>query len=375
MMFTSNKKTDGDVRSQALAWYVERLDGEPSPQDEAAFEVWLAADPAHEQEYRQLDVLCGQLGAFGNAPQIEQAKAYAARYRATTGRAGYFRWLGGAGQGRGLALAASVALIFAGWAAFNTGVFLPDDGHYSTALGEQLSVELADGSTVRLNTATEIDVVFSESERRILLRRGQASFDVAHNAVRPFVVEAGEGTVTAVGTVFDVYDNGEAVTVTLIEGIVEVRQRDDVAAVRPALSTAGLQSATDDETDPAATQLTVPGPAARTVAELYAGDQISMGPGRGLTPVARVDVARVMAWEDGMIDLQNTPLREALLEVNRYSSVKLELTNDSLADVEVSGIFRVGKPENFVRALEVRFGLHATRPAKNRILLEPAAAG
>lgn len=377
MMYTRKKKSNGAARSQALAWYVERLDAELSPEDEAGFNAWLAADPAHEREYSQLDTLCEQLGAFEAAPQVEQAKAYAARYRAQAARAGAFARFGVAGSWQALA-AASAVLLVAGWLAINSGFFSLSDGHYQTALGEQFTVELADGSMVRLNTDSSLDVAYSEYERRVLLHQGQASFDVASDPMRPFVVEAGEGIVTAVGTTFDVYNNAGVVTVTLIEGIVQVRRRG--AALDEPTPPAQLAPNLSPPADDAGAEIALPvappvaplvTSMALAVAELHPGEQVSFAPGGGLTPVAQVDVVRVMAWEDGMIDLQNMPLRDAIHEVNRYSEIKLVLLGAELDDASISGIFRVGKPENFVRALETRFGLRASRTAGDRILLRP----
>lgn len=371
------KETDGAARSQALAWYVERLDGDLSPDDEAAFNAWLAGDPAHRREYGQLDVLCEQLGAFEAAPQVEQAKAYAARYRAHAAQKRRFAGLVSAPM-MGMAAASLIAVVGV-WLFMGQGLVSSGQGSHMTALGEQQTIDLADGSIVRLNTLSSVEITYSDEERRVLLHNGQASFDVAPDKARPFVVEAGDGVVTAVGTSFDVYRAGDDVTVTLIEGIVEVRNRDGVALPSPsppsspaaiAPPATALQSAAE-----ASTHVTDVSGILPAVAELRPGEQISIGRGGALTAVAQVDVERIVAWRDGNIDLHDTPLRQAIAEVNRYSEVKLVLADDDLAGVEVSGLFKIGKPKNFIRALETRFGLRAVQTSDGRILLQPPAAG
>ena len=377
-MTVVESQAEDSAREQALAWYVELQDDELSAEERAAFHAWLAADPAHEREYRQLDALWQSLDDAADTPQAAQAEQYAAYYEAEADRRRRPRMAFGiprpSGAGAWSALAAAgLVVALTGWLAVASGLFAPDVQHHATLLGEQRTIELADGSTVRLNTQSAIDVAYSDAERRVRLLDGQASFDVAKDAGRPFVVGVGDGEVVAIGTAFDVYKAGQQVTVTLLEGIVQVRRSDTVAAIQPASEPAVLPAdgaAVVDQTAPAE-------PVAKptVVAELRPGEQVSIGQGGTLTAVARVDVDRVTAWRDGKIDLHYTPLASAIAEVNRYSKVKLVLTDDRLAQVEVSGIFKAGNPNSFVRALEVRFGLYAVRTDDDRILLKSPARG
>ena len=353
-MTKHNEKSPATARSEALAWYVERMEPGFTAEQEAEFEHWFAADPVNQREYEQLDMMCSSLGAFEKAPEVLQAKAYAERYRAVAeGRAKAEMPVLITPRIYAMAAAASLVLIFSAWTFLSSQMLAPGVENYATALGERRLVELADGSTVQLNTQSVVDVAYSSDERQITLHRGQASFDVAHDPDRPFVVLAGDGVVTAIGTSFDVYRMGQDVRVTLLEGIVEVRQRPAPADEAEAIAVSGVYN----------------------VAELRPGEQISIAHGTGLTPVEKVDINRVSAWKSVNIDFQNTLLRDAIVEVNRYSPVKLEIADDSLADIEVSGIFKTGQPGNFIRALEIRFGVRSSQAPGNRILLEPAANG
>ena len=105
--------------------------------------------------------------------------------------------------------------------AIGGAVFWNGQGLYTTAVGEQRVIQLADGSNVSLDTDSRIRVRFAGAERRLELERGQALFDVADDG-RPFVVVAGDTSITAVGTVFDVRRHSDGVKVTLVSGVVDV---------------------------------------------------------------------------------------------------------------------------------------------------------
>src|SRR5947209_3857903 len=98
-----------------------------------------------------------------------------------------------------------------------------DSGHvYATAAGEQRECLLKDGSVVTLGAASSLTVTFTQARRVAVLDRGEARFRVQHDPWRPFTVFAGLGSVTAVGTVFDVRRYSSRVFVTVSEGVVEV---------------------------------------------------------------------------------------------------------------------------------------------------------
>lgn len=217
-----------------------------------------------------------------------------------------------------VAVGAAVTLAAAGW------VWLDSRNRFSTDVGEMRLVQLADGSSVRLDTDTRVKVRFDGQRRVVDLEQGQALFTVAHDAGRPFLVRAGETQVTAVGTVFDVRRNQADVRVTLVSGIVEVSSGRERAAPR----------------------------------RMMAGQQTKVTASR--TETRAVDVAGATSWSDGRIVLQDTPLREAVAEVNRYLTQKIELDPSAGAEVPVSGVFKVGDREAFVSTSAAALGLEVT---------------
>jgi transmembrane sensor len=217
-----------------------------------------------------------------------------------------------------------------------------------TEVGHLDQLALPDGSIVRINTDSRVEVAYSAGERRVRLVRGEAYFTVAKDATRPFVVDAAGVAVRAVGTAFNVRLRPAGVDVLVTEGTVRV-------------------------SDPVrATGLARPAPpvVAPGLPLLKAGERliISVGEGSGepVVPVAPVvvpaaEMARALAWQDQRIDVVAVPLAELVTEFNRYNSQKLVVADAALGERRFGGSFRVDAPETFARLLETRFGLRVER--------------
>lgn len=222
------------------------------------------------------------------------------------------------------AATASAILIFAGWS------WVQSRTVFATSVGEQRVVQLADGSSVRLDTDSRIRVRFDGERRGVELEAGQALFEVAHDAGRPFVVRAGQAKVTAIGTVFDVRRRPTGTNVTLVSGAVEIAGGGDVWRIRP-----GEQA-----------KVTATGAVATAV-----------------------DVAAVTGWTEGRIIFRDTPLSEAVAEVNRYLTDEVELNAPALANEPVNGVFKTGDRDAFVSVTSEVFGLRASPGSDGAIRL------
>jgi transmembrane sensor len=227
---------------------------------------------------------------------------------------------------------------------------------FATHVGEQRRVALEDGSSVMLNTASEISVKYTAAQRTLTLVKGQATFEVAKDASRPFVVRVGQGTVTALGTVFDVYRQDDRVTVTLLEGSVAVLPKADDSGE------AGAASANASGAGAA--------PGAVTPIVLTAGQQVSYAESDPLPMRVQADVERALAWRRKKMDFRDTLLPEAIAEANRYSNVKIELRAPGLENARMSGVFDTdGK--GFIEGVQAYFGLQAEPVGSDRIVLTP----
>jgi transmembrane sensor len=207
---------------------------------------------------------------------------------------------------------------------------------YSTAVGEQRLVRLEDGSRIRLNTDSRVRVAFSRGERRLVLARGEAYFDVAHDARRPFIVQAGDASVRALGTRFDVRRDAGQVRVTLLEGRVRVRH--------------------DGQ------------PRSWTLAP---DQQLTLSAG-GAGTTRTADGASATSWTTGRLVFHETPLAAAIAEVNRYSDRKVALDAQGLSGRLVNGVFDVGDTDSFVRGVAALIELKATATPDGSIRLQAA---
>jgi transmembrane sensor len=217
-----------------------------------------------------------------------------------------------------------------------------NDVVYVTRTGEQLKVTLEDGSEVALNTRSEIRVRFSEKERKIQLKRGEAFFRVAHNPASPFVVAASKGDVRALGTAFNVRLQGNEVEVLVAEGLVRVATRrqskDDTLSVPSLLLRAG-----------------------RSVTY----DSVLAAP----TNVERAQLRQRLAWTEGKWAFNGQTLNQVVVELRRHSDKRIEIADPETANLRIGGYFDIGDVEQFLRALESGFGVQHQHVSPQLILL------
>lgn len=214
-------------------------------------------------------------------------------------------------------------------------------GTIQTAGGERTSVTLQDGSTVHLNTNTTISVELSDARRRVTLKKGEAWFSVGPDRTRPFDVEAGHGTTRAVGTEFNVRQDHDGATVTVIEGTVEVSQTDQPASADRAVH----------------------------VKPVTVGEQIQYSRCTGIGHVSHADLVQVTGWRCGQLVFDLKPLAEVVTEVDGYWPGKILVMNSDLRRHRISGVFKTGDPDAVVHALETTFRMKSVKVAGYLIVL------
>ena len=312
--------TSTRLTQEAADWYA-RLHSETLTEvEEARFKAWLAGDPARQREFDQLSALWDKLDGVARSPEV-LADLHAAASSAAVAPSRMSRR-----AALGWALAAGVA----GVAGFVTWERLFAFETYRTGVGELRTIQLSDGSSITLNTSSHARVRLTRSERRIELLAGQASFEVAPDPGRPFVVSVHDAEVLALGTVFDVYRRDDDTVVTLIEGRVSVAPNGPPIVLSP-------------------------------------GEQLTFG---GRAPYrTNADLRRVSAWRSRKLDFADTPLTDAITEANRYSHLKIELRAPELAEARISGIFEAGHNDVFAEGLRAYFGLQVHRSGDDLIIL------
>lgn len=337
-----------DIETCAADWIAERdrSNGQLPPERRTALDSWLAASTAHRVAYLRLEqawqraerLRALQPGApplaAPESPGLDVRGEAAGRQPAgmsgwRTGRqsggtsAGLPGWLsarpalwrGAAGVGL-----ATLALVLG----LQVVGPRPNTVDYATARGQRESVMLADGSQLTLNTATQVRTEVTPLSRQVWLQSGEAFFDIAHDAQRPFVIHAGKQRVTVLGTKFSLQRDGDKLRVTVLEGRVQVQA--DQASSRP----------------------TVLARADTAVAE---ADNLLV------TRVSPQQLSARLGWLQGKLVLNEVTLAEAARQFNRYGRKQLVIQDAAAERIVIGGVFEAGNVEAFARLLHAGFGL------------------
>ena len=307
------------VDAAAADWLAAR-DGQGwTPERQQALDDWLAQSTSHLVAFLRLETAWTRADRLRALQGSQDTQDTQGKPR-TIARPAFWthrvtRW--GVGAAAALGLALSIGLSEPG------GVWPWRAGEsHATAVGERAVVALTDGSSLTLNTATSLRTEVDARERRVWLDSGEAYFDIAHDARRPFVIHAGAQRVTVIGTRFSLRRDGDRLRVRVIEGRVQVDGQSGASAVLAAADV---------------------GEATRASLKLVHE-----------TPQA---VAGGLAWMQGKLQLDGMTLAQAAEEFNRYNRRTLRIENERAAQTRIDGTFDVNNVDGFARLLRAGFGL------------------
>jgi transmembrane sensor len=338
---------------EAAAW-LTRLQ-EAGADTSAGFEVWLNADPEHAVAWQKVHEPWALIGEQAAAPEFVELRR-AALSEARGQRRDRSRRFRGWGWPKVAVAAALLTVTIGGLLLWQYTQPLA----FRTAAGERRTLTLNDGSTVTLDSQSEVKVRYGRSARELTLSKGQARFEVAHDVERPFSVLAGGEKVIATGTVFNVDLLGSRVLVTLIEGhVVVLPQTPTSGAPDPSRSSPSTVSA--HRLSAVMTRRTTRDPATfgsgRGV-ELNAGEQLIASPAEVLS-IEPVNVERATAWAQGELVFDNEPLSSVVARINRYTTSRVDLADEATANLKISGVFHTGDLEGFVSTITSYLPLRA----------------
>ena len=307
-----------EVESQAAAWAIICAERTLTTQEQQQFDRWIGASSRHLGAWVRAQAIWADVDRVVAIDQPSRAEAVEPRRT--------LHW-------RRYAMAASFVV------AMISGVTAYDrlEGRVSTARGEVREIALEDGSRLMLNSDSVVQIRFDGDQRRVILRRGEASFDVAHDSARPFLVTADDVTVRAVGTRFAVDMADDDVEVTVEEGVVAVTE-----------------------------------PGSSAPARLLRRNQQFVAAPTGVRRAALDDgeIGRQLAWRRRQLVFNGESLGRAAEQVNRYSDVRVTIDDPTLARAEFIGVFRMGDGRAFAHAAAQAFngqviarddGLHLQR--------------
>lgn len=312
------------VDEAALAWVAKQAAGRLSDADRAAFDAWYAENLRHQGAYLRAQAIWHTLDKATIQQNLRPGQL--PRHAPVSRRA----------------VIAGGMVAAAGLAALLLPRRAPD-AVLTTTLGEFRKVPLPDKSVASLNSGSHVEVRMTSKLRRVVLVEGEAWFEVAKNPEKPFVVEAGDVRVRAVGTAFSVRRRDGGADVLVTEGVVE------------AWSEGGSAD----------------GPRRR----LSAGDEAFVPSDAAAIRVAAApaEVERKLAWREGNIVLDNETLDEAAAEFNRYNSQKITIADPAVGKLRFVGQYRIDQPAQFAQSVQAVTGATVSIEDGSILIGRPAA--
>lgn len=306
-------RLDAGVLSEAAAWLARLRSDERTGADELGLQAWLAESEDHRRAFDVVNTAWETAG--GLRRELPVASSFGAARRRKPPVA---------------ALAAAVALVVC--AAGGLMAWMAQQGRvesYTTAVGEQRRIALADGSTMILDTDTAAQVRMKPRSRHVAVTHGRVHFDVAKDNSRPFAVKFGDRQVVAVGTAFDVANYGERASVVMTSG-------------RVLLEAAGAR---------------------RLISR---GERLSFNGNRFVQD--QPDLDGLTAWQSGRALFDNQPLKDVVREMNRYSRRPIVLASADLGEMRVSGAYETSDLEGFAVSVATLLPL-SVQPRPDRLVL------
>lgn len=325
---TEHVQSWADKPTTAVEWFARIKSGSITEAELEEYRALTANDPRFREEQRKLEATWSTAGALHDDPDIQRI-AQLTTDADKPGRQFFTRrWIEGA-----TGIAAALVLIVATLFISQQPDLHSQVSHYATVIGEQEAVTLSDRSSVTLNTATELRVQYTGTLRKAELMAGEATFEVAHDAGIPFEVHANGGVIRVLGTTFNVqlFDDGST-RVSVLEGRVEVRTGE-----APKSRQASVQLE--------------PGQAVEFRANELSG-------------VTRADLDRIEGWHSGRIKFHDWPLRQLLVEYNRYTD-EILYVEPAAEGIRFSGSFSLHNKEELIQAIEEAFHITVHRRTRS----------
>lgn len=295
------------VREQARAWFGLQQSGEISAEQQEALMRWRQQSLEHEQAWMELQQVWSLSAHISQSHiqhvlnSIEPPPRPARRWFLKTAVA--------------MAVVAAVGSVIWGDTLWESAQY---EAVLLTRLGEQQQVELLDGSVLQLNTDTRGHVRFYTAERRVTLDQGEVFFAVSADAARPFRIDTPQGRVEVTGTRFNVRVSPQQMQVVVESGSVQVSSGPWWAPERQTLS---------------------------------AGQGVQAESGKAALALAEHSLDNALAWQRGKIVIDDLPLEQALVEINRYLPIPAQLVSPKSKTYRVSGVFSIQDPQSFIQML------------------------
>ncbi|MCI5074041.1 FecR domain-containing protein [Oricola sp.] len=315
------------ITDEALDWFMRLQDSTPDAAILRDFERWRRSDDRHLEAFDRLERMHG-MASMRLAVEADDRKRGALSMNSHRAHAGTVP-----ARVRTMVAAAAAIIVLAVGVLQGPDLWLDWQADHVTAVGERKTIDLPDGSVMRLNTASAAALDFEDGRRSVRLLKGEAYFDVRHDDAHPFTVTAQFSETVDIGTAFAVRRGDTGDSIVLEEGLVDVSRFS------------------------------------------WPEDRVRLDPGQmivadedSLSPVGEVDLARALAWLDGRIIFREQSFATALATLRRYYDGRVIVADNRLKDLLVSGNYDLDQPEAAIRTLAEAAGVSVTR-LPGRILI------
>ncbi|MEC7931788.1 MAG: FecR domain-containing protein [Pseudomonadota bacterium] len=325
---------DRDAIEAEAARLLARLENNPSPQDEADICAWIEADPRHAVAFARAEA------AWDASERLKSAAADITLppLQSTLSEEDQRR------LSRNIMVAAGVAILLFIVAAIVTVRTYSGIEHFETGVGQMRDIALEDGSTLHLNSDSEVEARFTSNGRKVRVLKGEASFEISHDPDRPFDVEARAAVIRAVGTAFNVRLRPSLVELTVTHGTVTVHSGDSPQQQVVAGSGAVIQP--------------------RSIALTRLGPRL---------------IEQRTAWREQMVELDGETVEQAAGEFNRYRKTPILIGDTRVSALRIGGRFRTTDSREFLTALQTSLPVRAVDGEDGSVMLlyrdETASAG
>lgn len=331
-----------DIYEEPSKW-LAKLDRGLKREEEASLKKWLASDPDHYDRLLRLAELWDRMDSLSRLTELFPTS------ESQSPRPGWSH----------AAIAASLLVVVGAMIWTFSGYGLLDDRrvatldaqqYIETAVGQQSTIGLPDGSQLLLNTDSKVAISYDGYERKLILDRGEIHITVAHDEMRPLRVYTRGKVFQAVGTAFNLeLKKNDRIELIVTDGAVLVAENDRFNA--------NMASNSDD------------GKIKPLIVSEGEKARINSPEERAVADIVAEDIEAQLSWREGAIVFQGETLAEALAEVERYVSVDFVLEDEELNTMRVAGRFRTGDVAELLTTLKDNFGIIHYRVDQDTIVL------
>ena len=288
---------DNSIIEKAVEWHLQLNSAAASDADRANFEAWQHQNPAHALAYSRIERMWGKFAVV--EPNAAKASIESAL---KSGKA--IKKIAQHGKGIAFGFVAIISA-FSALQSQPAQIWLAEN---KTAIGEQRSIALPDGSTLMLNTNTALDIDFSDHQRTIKLYQGEVLITVAKDKSRPLIIATSQGTARALGTKFNVKMINDATQVVVIKSSVETCTKPNLLSINK-----------------------------KMCITLYPNQGTNFTTSQ-IDAANNIDAENIASWSTGTMAMDNQPLNQVLTELQRYSKAQIQFNADEISNMRVSGV-------------------------------------